>query len=581
MSGSLSRSFIERVRAGIHGGVDLSRLSEWICRNTRHPKYPDRAWTFAEHEFQLSIVNDSANDMVVKKCSQVGLSEVAVRSTLGMIDIKPNSTAIYTLPTGGFATTFVKSRFDPVITDSPELRQKMDPETDNTSLKRIGGSFLYVRGTFTQTAAISVPADILVHDEVDFSDQLTLTSFTSRLGHVKEEDIIRRRFSTPTVSGFGVSGLFDKSTQYWYAVKCRHCESWQVPKFEYDVVIPGFEGEILRDLEKEDLTDPRYKFDDAYLACPGCKKPMDLETLADPNRRQWVAAKPGETRSGYQVQPFDVPTINPIRRTLNYLGDFDRKADWVNFKLGKDYQDAETSFVKEAVDKAFCLRRVQPIPNAASNTVIGVDVGKTSWISVGIRNELNGIDIIYYERVKLRTQDSLPSRVRELFDWFGGLMAVIDAGPEWTQALAVIEALPEGKAFACYYRKVNKPKLELVELDEENHVALADRTAIIGDAAKKVNTGLHRFCKGPDMETYKAHLDSLKKVTRMDANGKEVESWVNNGPDHYGHTLFFASVADNLLSYKPKIIVVPALPLPGKAKLKGYEDREPRFQHGF
>ena len=206
---SLARSFIERVRAGLSGGVDLSRLSQWICRNTRHQKYPDRHWNFKEHEFQIGIVNDSSNDMVVKKCSQVGLSEVSVRSTLGMIDIKPNSTAIYTLPTGGFATTFVKSRFDPVITDSPELRQKMDPETDNTSLKRIGGSFLYIRGTFTQTAAISVPADILIHDEVDFSDPLTLTSFTSRLGHVKEEDVIRRRFSTPTVSGFGVSLPFE------------------------------------------------------------------------------------------------------------------------------------------------------------------------------------------------------------------------------------------------------------------------------------------------------------------------------------------------------------------------------------
>ena len=577
---SLARSFIERVRAGLSGGVDLSRLSQWICRNTRHPKYPDRHWNFKEHEFQIGIVNDSSNDMVVKKCSQVGLSEVSVRSTLGMIDIKPNSTAIYTLPTGGFATTFVKSRFDPVITDSPELRQKMDPETDNTSLKRIGGSFLYIRGTFTQTAAISVPADILIHDEVDFSDPLTLTSFTSRLGHVKEEDVIRRRFSTPTVSGFGVSLLFEQSSQKWYAVKCEHCESWQVPMFERDVVIPGFDGSILKDLEKEDLTDPRYLFDDAYLACPGCKRQLSVGNLANPERRQWVAAKPEATRSGYQVQPFDVPTINPVRRTLKYLDDFDRKADWVNFKLGKDYQDAETSFVKAAVDKAFCLRQVSPMAGAATDTVVGVDVGKTSWISICLPNELTGLDTIYYERVKLQGPETLPSRVKQLFEWYGAQMCIIDAGPEWTQALAVIEALPAGRAFACYYRSVSKPKLSFVELDEENHVALADRTGIISQAAKKVNGGMHRFCKGPDTQTYKAHLDSLKKVTRRDANGKDVEAWVNNGPDHYGHSLFFASVADNLLSYKPKVSVIPALPLPGKAKMKGLEEREPRFQYG-
>ncbi len=577
---SLARSFLERIRAGISSGVDLSHMSKWIVNNTRHPKDTTKHWSFDEHEFQLDIVNDSANDMVVKKCSQVGLSEIAVRATLGMIDINPNSTAIYTLPTGGFATTFVKSRFDPVIESSPELRHKVDPDTDNTSLKKIGGSFLYIRGTFTQTAAISVPADILIHDEVDFSDQTTLTSFTSRLGHVKEEDIIRRRFSTPTVSGFGISLLFEKSSQSWYAVKCCHCETWQVPVFEDDVVIPGFDGHVLKDLEREDLTDPRYRFDDAYLECPKCKQELNVANLADPSRRQWVAAKPDEVRSGYQVQPFDVPTINPVSRTLRSLDDFDRKADWVNFKLGKDFQDAETSFIKAAVEKAFCLQQVPPMPGCARNTVIGVDVGKTSWITVARLNEFRGLDVIYYERVKIVSQDSLPMRVAELHQWYGSLITVIDAGPEWTQALAVIEKLPDDKAFACYYRSVSKPKLSFVDLDEENHVALADRTGIISEAARKVNNGLHRFCRGPDMLTYKAHLDSLKKVTRIDGSGKEVESWVNTGPDHYAHTLFFASVAATLLSHKPKIIVVPALPLPAKATIKGLEEREPRFNCG-
>ena len=65
----------------------------------------------------------------------------------------------------------MKTRFDPVIADSPELRAKLDAEVDNTGLKRIGGSFLYIRGTFSKNAAISVPADILIHDEVDFSNQ--------------------------------------------------------------------------------------------------------------------------------------------------------------------------------------------------------------------------------------------------------------------------------------------------------------------------------------------------------------------------------------------------------------------------
>lgn len=569
---TLQSGFLERVRAGLSQDRDLSRLGGWVKNNTRNPKKPDKKWSFKDHEFQENIVNDTANDMVVKKCAQVGLSEISLRMALGLISIHPNSTAIYTLPTGGFATVFVKSRIDPVIKASPMLSQLVDKEIDNTELKKIGGSFLYIRGTFTQTAAISVPADILIHDEIDFSDQLTLTSFTSRLGHVKEENIVRRRFSTPTVSGYGVSLLFDDSTQQWYAVKCQRCETWQVPNFILDTVLPGYEGKIL-DLEREDLADPRYRFDEAYLKCPGCGKELTISNLSDHNRRQWVAAKPGQTRSGYQVQPFDVPTINPVSRTLRSLDDFERKVDWVNFKVGRDYQDSDTSFVKEAVDKAFCLGWVQPYPGAASNTIIGVDVGKTSWITVAKKNELGGLDIIHYERVKLTSKEALPSRVKQLFEWYGGLMLVIDAMPEWTQALAVIETVPQGKGFACYYRSRRGLKMSFIDPDEENKVVSVDRSAIISDTAKKVNEGMHRFCKAADAATYRSHLDNIKRVNRKDSRGQDEQSWINTGPDHYGHTLFFASAAANLLNYKPKLIVVPALPLPGKARIGGHSKR--------
>jgi hypothetical protein len=576
VSDNLARSFLDRVRFGLSQVKDLSRMSEWMCKNTRHPKDPSKMWSFHEHEFQKAIVNDSANDMAVKKCAQVGLSELSVRLALGLIDVLPNSTAIYTLPTGGFASTFVKSRFDPVISNSPELSSRMDRDTDNTSLKKLGGSFLYVRGTFTQTAAISVPADILVHDEVDFSDQKTLTSFTSRLGHVKEEDIIRRRFSTPTVAGYGVSELFDNSTQNWYGVKCRHCETWQVPKFQFDVVIPGYDGKII-ELEKEDLTDQRYRIDEAWLKCPGCGGELDMENLADPSRRQWIAAKPGRDRSGYQVQPFDLPSINPVSRTIRSLDDFDLKSDWVNFKMGQDYQDAETSFVPEAVKKAFCLPWVQPRPGAATGTYIGVDVGKTSWISILKMNELSGSDVIHYERVKVRSEHTLPDRVNELFNWYGSDMAVIDAGPEWTQALSVISKLPKGKAFACYYKGRAKPNMSFIEVDEENSVVLAYRTALITDAAKKVNEGKVRFARAPDRATYVQHLDAMKRVRRYDSKGQEDDVWVNNGPDHYAHTLFFASVARLLLNYRPKVVVVPALPLPVKARIRSLENQSSTY----
>lgn len=563
---SLARSFVERVKAGLSQTRNLSQLSKWVERNTRHPKDASRNWSFKEHEFQISILDDSANDQVVKKCAQVGLSEVSLRMALGLIDIFPKSTAIYTLPTASFASSFVKTRFDPVIQDSPELRSRLDSEVDNTGLKRIGGSFLYIRGTYSKSAAISVPADILIHDEVDFSNPEVLSSFTSRLGHVKEEDIIKRRFSTPTISGYGVSTLFDDSTQNWYACKCSRCETWQVPTFVDHVVLPGFDRRVV-ELEKEDLTDPRFKVDEAYLSCPRCKKELTVANLADPARRQWVAAKPGAVRSGYQIQPFDVPTINTVPRIIKGINDYDRKADWVNFRIGQDYQDADTSFLSSAVDKSFCLEWVQPIPGAAHGCVMGIDVGKTSWIVIGRANEFKGLDVIHYERIKLITKEKLPERAGLLARYYGVVMCVIDAAPEWTQAVGVMDELESGRAYASYYSEQRKPKMMFVEPDEETRVVSVDRSGIIGDVASKVNNMACRFAKAPDSKTFKTHLDNIKKITKPDNKGEVKEVWVNTGPDHYGHALFFATAANHLLNYRPKTSLVPALPLAGTAKI--------------
>jgi hypothetical protein len=566
----LAKAFMTRVKAGLSKARDLSGLADWMVENTRHPKDNAKQWSFQDHEFQIGILSDPSNDLVVKKCAQRGLSEICVRMALGLIDIYQHSTAIYTLPTATDASLFAKGRFDPVINNSPELLARVDKDVDNTSMKKIGDSHLYIRGTFTQKAAISIPADILIHDEVDFSDPMTLTSFTSRLGHVKEEDIIKRRFSTPTVSGYGVSGLFDESTQCWRAAKCDHCGTWQIPKFLDDVVIPGFDGGV-SNLEKDDLTDARFKINEAYISCPNCKGELTVANLADPEKREWVAGYPSATRAGYQVQSFDAPTIGPIPRTIRALSDYERKADWVNFAVGQDFQDAETSFVKEAVIASHNMEWVQPRINAAQGTVVGVDVGKTSWILVAKANSSGGLDVLHYERIKLQGTETLPGRVLELFTWYGAQRCVIDAGPEWTQALAVIEKLPAGKAFACYYKMPAKPMMAFVDVDEDTHVVMADRTAIISDMAKKVNSGQMRFCRCPDQQTMIDHLDVIKRVRRRNAKGAEVDMWINSGnrPDHYGHALFFASIANNLLHYSPKVDVVPTLPLAGKVRIGG------------
>jgi hypothetical protein len=570
----LVKDFVTRVRAGLSITRDLTALPNWICENTRSPGDRNKPWSFEGHEFQRGILADPSTDLVIRKCAQVGLSEISVRMILGITSIYQGITAIFTLPTSSEAGLFAKGRFDPVISASPYLSENIERDTDNVSVKKIGQSFIYIRGTYTTRAAISIPASCLTSDEIDFSSQEALSAYTSRLGHTAEHQVIRRRFSTPTVTGFGVSQLFEESRQSWYGVRCDHCGKWETPRFLEDVVVPGYDRDLL-DLEREDLLDSRYQFKNAYVRCPGCHSPLSTANLADPSKRMWIAAYPERDMAGYQVQPIDLIGIVPVYRTLKNIQNYARRADFFNFAVGAPYEDADTSFVKSAVLEAHQLQWVQPRANAAVNTVIGLDVGKTSHLVVARPAEGGKLHVLHVERIKSLTNETLPERVAQLYEWYGAKCLVIDAMPEFSLALGVMDRLPRAKAFACYFTGA-KPALSFIsDLNEEERVVKVDRNAVISDTARLVNGGKILFPRCPEQSHVIEHLCAIKRVKRPNAKGVEVETWINTGPDHYGFALFYARTAQQLLGYQLNRDLVPSLPLPTRARIGGNTQTQP------
>jgi hypothetical protein len=137
---------------------------------------------------------------------------------LGFVAISPDTVGIYTLPTVHEALRFSKSRIDPVIRGSKYLSSIIVNGNDSSSFKQLGTSQIFMAGTFGK-ALISIPTDILLCDEVDFSNPEVLVTAESRLSHSRltndELDIrgIRRKFSTPTLPQMGISALFEKSDQ--------------------------------------------------------------------------------------------------------------------------------------------------------------------------------------------------------------------------------------------------------------------------------------------------------------------------------------------------------------------------------
>ena len=519
-------------------------MAEWLCEHTRHPKDSKRPWSFENHEMQIDIAKETRHHVKIRKCSQVGLSELSVRISLGMLAIFPGTTAIYTLPTAKFASKFAKSRINPVVDASKTLSELVPTGADSSELKQFGSSFLYIVGTSGASSPISIPGDMLIRDEVDFSNQSLLSMFFSRLGHAQDGGWIRD-FSTPTVDNFGISSEFDLTTQARYAIRCYHCGETTMPTFLEDVVIPGYDDPIV-DLEPDMLTDSRYKFQESYLKCPACDGELTMENLSDVSCREWVHAFPDADVAGYQVMPFDVPTVNPISKTVMAIKQYERKADWVNFELGVTYEDSENSFLESAITGNTLLSHVPPAIHAANGCVAGLDIGKTSWILIGKPLSAKEVDIIHAERIVQNDENYLVKRTLELLKWYGVSRLVIDAGPDFSSVTQVIAKSLVNQVYGCYYVRSSKKNLSNIDVNQVEQVVSANKVGTFSDAAKAVNSGRVRFARMPEMETVKSHLLSMKKTSYTNSAGEKVSAWIGTGPDHYANALNYLMIAIQL-----------------------------------
>jgi hypothetical protein len=164
--------------AGSQAGGRRS-LRRWIEKNISHPVDESRPWSWEGHEYQLGIVEDLHPQIYVQKCAQVGVSELAVAITLGLLGVFPNVNIIYALQSKTYAQTFATSRISPAINKSSKLRALLNREVDSTSLKQIGSSFLHLTGTASESGAISVPATALIVDELSFAKPSVLGALAS------------------------------------------------------------------------------------------------------------------------------------------------------------------------------------------------------------------------------------------------------------------------------------------------------------------------------------------------------------------------------------------------------------------
>jgi hypothetical protein len=441
----------------------------------------------ADHKFWAEPLRDWNPKQVWEKAAQVGGSTVANLKLLYAMK-RWGINAIYTLPTDHDVNQFVESKTNRLIVHNPSLLN-WTKDKDTIQQKRVGDFTAYFRGTFTERAALSVSADLLVHDEIDRSNRPIIEQYESRLQHSKYQ--WQWIFSNPSTPGNGVDAKWQISDKKLWHVTCLECKKAQV-------------------LSYEDNVDEQLEL----FFCKFCEALIDDYTRG---HGEWVkTGDPKAEWSGYRFSLLFCPWVSA--RKIIELKRTKSPEYFSNFVLGEPYVGrggnlAENEFFANLNNEPFALD--DPI-------VIGLDTGLPNWMMVGNKHGL-------FSAGKIDGYDD----VRTLLKRYSKSICIVDSGGDLYGSRQLQEDFP-GRIYLCYFRSDRKT-MRLFEWGsgEETGKVIADRNRMIQmvvDEFRDKRIPL-RGLREDWQETW-SHIANTYRTTELDAQNQPKNVWERSGPDH-------------------------------------------------
>lgn len=455
---------------------------------------------FKEHSYLWDIYADWSPKMCIKKCAQVGISTTIVLKALWAcknlgLDI------IYSFPTYDLAQKMVSSKVNRLIANNPILQQ-WTKDQDSVQQKRIGKHMFYIQGTMNEQAAIALPADLYIADEVDRSDQKNVELFSSRLQHSKFG--YEWRFSNPSVPGNGVDVWWNESNQQEWFVRCTGCNRDQILTMEH--------------------------IKHSLFACEKCGKELERA------KGNWIKRWNDVEMSGYHISSLMAPHLS---------------ADWIlkeqrdkpeqqftNMILGEPYVGSGNYLPRHVL-----FGNLSPRDNPQdAPPVIGVDTGKRTHYVVGNKyglfyaNECTGYKPI---------EDILKKDLRAI--------AVIDQGGDITAPRELQERYP-GRVYLCAFVQSQdvaprwKEDSGMVNTDRNKAIQL-----VVDEFGDK---RIPLFGSEKVWDMYADHWGHLYRELEEDDRGRRKYIWKRNGADHLAlATVYWRMGMDKVMGGEGELIM--------------------------
>ena len=515
-------------------------MGDWICANTH---LRGRPFTFDRYPFQRAICDDMHRNLDCIKPSQVGLTEVQIRKTLGFGARNRGTTSIFTFPIEKMFKKQSTTRIKPLVEEEKCFNLETasgEKPTRSRDLYQIGTSFMHVTGA-TEGDATSVSADLVMNDEVDLTDQQMLVLFNSRLQNSDWK--INQRFSTPTFSNYGVDKGYQVSDQHVYLCKCSVCNHWNDPVFRPQFVhIPGLSDDVndFTEIDEQMIDEGTIDIFGAYVKCEKCHAPLPL---GDVDAREWVPKYPSrDHHRGYRVSPFSTDRLPPdyiITQLLKYKSR-EYLRGWYNTVLGEAHTDGNSRLSDADIDACFSNQMEIPQVDPDKPSWLGIDMGMTCHVVVGQGDDQHNLQVVRFTEVPIKELNDHVSDMLATYNIIGG---ACDRHPYTPNADDLWE-LSDGKILPVEYRGQKDVNLVKDQVTEEVIYAQANRTKAIDVVAAAVRRKRARFSGYGNQKSI--IRDHLKDMVR-DENPEKEATWVKlTGNDHYFHALTFLYAAVKL-----------------------------------
>ncbi len=551
-------------------------LIQWVLDEWRIKGQPV---SFADYPEMPEILLDDCPDINFRKAAQCGYTELMMMWAF-WVAIELQMTSLFFFPTDGAVQEFVNLRVDPMLEEATFTRSILRDgvpigaggDLDNKRNKRFGRGIAAFRGTKSVQDVTSLPADMVIIDEIDNCTQAHLPEAEKRL--LKSKLHLIRRGGHPYLPMGPSDRAFQASDQRFWNTKCEACGLWQTIDWHQNVVRegdgdgpaflprdPAVTVQAARGFASDRWHDALHDFGDIRPVCRSCEAPLNRHEK-DRKKVGWVAEFPGRHSHGYQLsqlhsrersmaefyREFMLAQVNVWK-----LADFYRKI------CGLPSDVAAEGLSREILAAAAAEVTYDPEKFPGEFTSGGVDVGKVMHVRIS-----RWVDGRRYAIVK-RTVSEFKD-VARLLDRYGVNVTTVDALPETREVEKFRASRPHGSVYLCSFGihgdGSEKDGSDWFRPDHRQGHLQVDRTMIFDEMMTAIiSTPRRSFYPKAWLEDTEwcDHMCAPKRVIVEGREGKERAVYDESGqPDHYCLADLYDYISHELFLHRRRRGAAPA-----------------------